>query len=305
MEVENLNVESDTPVGGDKPSDSAVDWSFLNDQDDVDDGTLQEKVVTAPVAETKPKEPAAPPSVEPPKVPAVTPEAKAVEPQTAPAPTPEVKPLEAPAPVVEAKAPEPAPVTQTAEQKLAQRDSLIGELARQYQLDQKDADALMTNPNEVLPRLAARLRVDIMDQIVPAIMQGFAQQLPGLIEHHFTSKQQATQNEDVFFSKWEELKPHKAIVEEAARLYRSANPSTPLEQAVQEIGVLAWQKAKLSMPALLNKLADRPSGQPAAAPRAPQGYAPAGVATTPRAPAPGQLNAFEKLLEEFSRDEDS
>lgn len=272
-----------------------------DDPADSSERSLPESLIKE--GEKKPQEVPAPKAAE---APAATPPAT---PPVVKAPTP--KPAEAPAPV--AKAPQtpapPAEPQQTAEQRLALREGYISELSRGYTLTAEQEAKMVTAPNEVLPQLAARLRVDIVDQVVPLIVQHMMQSLPGIIDQHSTKRSEAAQTEGAFFDKWGELKGQDALIQRIASQWRQMNPQASREEAIQEVGILAWRAAKLPLDKLINKLADPPKGQPVEVPirqpppRAPQGFAPAPNAAAGGAPGTPGRSWQEELLS--YEDEDS
>ena len=306
-EAENLNTE-DADVGGPVGSDAAdsVDWENLLTEDDEPSGESDVAVAEAPVKDVKAPEQAKAKEPAPPAAP---------PPAAAPAPTPEPVVAAAPeAPKPEAAPPAPAPAPQsesgaTNEQRMAMREQYIAEVAKGYTLTQEQEAQLISSPNTVLPQLAARLRVDVVDQVVPMLAQFIQQNLPQLIEQHTSARSVAKEAESAFLKEWPELKGHDAEITRVAQQWRQLNPTAPQEQAIREIGLLAWQAAKLPLDKLLSKLTDPPKGTVVEevvrtpAPPAPRGFAPAPPAAA-AGPKPTQKSWTEALLEEIPSEDD-
>lgn len=230
------------------------EWSALVDEesDDVttDFESAGEPEATPPV-ETPPVAPAAPapaPAVpaEPPAVAPVVPVPPAAE--TAPVVTPEPPPVESPA----------APAVDPVEA----RNSYLASLRQYYALSPENAQRLQTEPELVLPELAATLHLEVVD----AIMNMLPQHVGSIVEHHTRVTQANREAEDSFFKAWPELVGHKDAVLRVGQMYRAANPKATKDQAIGVIG-------KFVMDSL---------GLVRAAP----------AASTPPASAPAQVNPF-------------
>lgn len=287
-------------------SEGSTDWESILKADSGDDAGdesfdsgLSEKSGDATPA------PAAAPAPAAPKQPEATPPAATATPP-APAAEPPKTPETPPAPAAD------QPPQLTAEQRLTLRNNYIAEVAKEYQLTEEQSAALIASPNTVLPQLAARLRVDVVDQVVPMLAEYVRNALPGLINHITTVQTTSKANEDSFFQKWPELKAHEKEVQRIAMTWRQANPSASREQAIQEIGFLAWQAVKLPVAQLMAKLADAPATSvveevtrhvPAAG-AAPAGFRPAPAAPAATVPAaPASKSWTEQMLDEINTED--
>lgn len=138
---------------------------------------------------------------------------------------------------------EQPPVQETAEQKAAretaleeQRKAFVVELEKSYQLTPEDADTALTQPEKVLPKLAANLHARVLQEVFQQVQVA----LPHMIEQVGRSTNTETQARNAFFEKWPQLnKPEyeKAIVA-AGKMYRELNPKAPPDQAIAAIGEL-------------------------------------------------------------------
>ena len=198
-----------------------VDWGALNDSippgADDDDPTSTGPAVqepqspatsTAKQSEAKPATPTKPET--PPPVPGQEGEQE---------PPPEVKP--------EVAQPN---VPLTPEQQAAQAKAFeewekgeVEKMTAQYAagLSEDDVAALATEPEKVLPRLAAQIRMDTMKATISAM----GHLMPTLLNSHQQSNALETQAQNAFFGANEDLKdvPMDKIVN-AGRAYRQLNP---------------------------------------------------------------------------------
>jgi hypothetical protein len=142
-----------------------------------------------------------------------------------------------------------------------QREDTIAELEKVYALSNDDATAMLTEPEKVIPKLAARLYVDAYE----GVMQAVSKVLPSLVHQVQASSSAAEANQRAFFEKWPALqKPeYDETLRKIGVAWRTMNPKADPETAVQEIGALAMGLLKLT-----------PSEAPAATPT-PKPYVPA------------------------------
>ena len=235
--------------------------------------------VAAPAAPA-PVAPAAPP-IEPPPVPLA---------QAQISQAPVVPPSAPPAQAQPQAAPPPAPVAAPPPGLSADevRSRRLSDLERAYAFNSDEAVELVSAPEKILPKLAARLHMDIMEQAVRSI----AAVMPQVVAQQMQSVEEGRNAQTEFFKRWPDL--NKAEYQEQlgriASLYRRANPTAPVDQMIQEVGAAASVALRVI------------PGQPAAA-NVPPPTAPArpplpGVGAAP----PPQRNTFELMAEEFIRE---
>lgn len=244
----------------------SISWDDLIDEDST-------AVAEAPEGEVPPE-----PEVggEPEPEPEPTPPTEAVA-QPEPQPVVEVKPEVAP-PVVTQEAPAPAVVSQppspeappvTEEQLREWRQQVVAGLEQVYALDADAATALQVEPEKVLPKLAANLHLQIYDQVMRTVVNS----APALIQQTM-QRQAATQAaESAFYSKWEELRPYQAQVNQVAQMWRQMYPQASLDEAIDGVGkaVKAMLGLQPSVPPQSMPMAPPPPAGPSsrtAAPRA-------------------------------------
>lgn len=194
--------------------------------------------------------PVAQPPAEPPAAP---PQPAAQPPQPVPAPT---EP--------------PAPTALTVEQQLAK-------LTEHYALSEEDAAALQTEQEVVIPKLAAKLHYNVM-QDLGAWM---AQAVPQMIQQYTQAVQLETKAREQIFSRWPELKDYEAQTLQAGALFRQLNPTATPEQVLEALGPIVYAGLGKPFPG-----ASAPAAPSPATPTQPAStFMPAAPATAP-APAP-------------------
>jgi hypothetical protein len=302
----------DEPVAAPKKSDSGVkspddpegmeespeDWAEVTALVQEDEDALVEIVrkKAAVVAKVEPVVPATEPAQPIAPTPEPSPTVAAIP------PTPAVTPEPAPTPT----APEPPPVAQPTDaewQKM--RADYEAQLEPMYKLSDEDSGKMVLNPNEVLPKLAARLHANISQQVIQQVTQALMAQLPPVIEQTISRKNTSEKAETDFFTRWPELKAHKQTVMQIGRLYRAQNPAATMEDFIQNVGVSSWMTAKLPVGTLAQRMqgtAVQPT--PPAPPQPAPGYNPATPASRAApAPAPAtNANPFGDLATEMKED---
>ena len=183
----------------------------------------------------------------------------------------------------------------------AAQSSLLQSLEQTYALSEDDVNAMITEPETVLPKLLARVHTNVLANMA----QGMVQQLPLMI-HQVTQQQQAiTEYNRAFYSKWEALRGHEDVVNRFSQLYQQLNPGATMEQAISEIGAQV-------MVALRKPIQGHPQPVPAAGtavtqqksvPPPPPPARPGGSAPPKQAPV-SQDNIFMQMAEEMEADGD-
>lgn len=243
-------------------------WASL--LDDSDDSPPVEPQPPAPAATEPPTQPQGAPA-EPPQQQAATPQ--------------EPGQLEQQATDQQQQQETQEPQQPTPEQRAQAEQQFVAQLEKLYQFTPETAALLQTEPEKVLPNLAARLHMDVYKTVM-AQMQGMVPQMVAQLTDFNTRE---TQAKNLLFSKWPELKGHENEVMEVGRMFRKVNPKADAETAVQRIGELTMAALGLTRAA--------PQGGPATPPAAPQApaYQPAGVGHA--ASVPAQKNEWVELIE--------
>lgn len=216
------------PAADTSDSSAVQEWEGMAAEDgDGDVGTEfaaeTESPAPAPAAPAAPATPpVAPVAAEPP----VPPQAPTQQPQEQQAQAPQA-PAEAPVDIA------------------ALRQNYFNELSQYYALAPEDAQRLQTEPELVLPTLAAKVHLEVLD----AVMAQLPQRMTMMMTHYTESTRREQAAEEEFFAPFPDLKAHKDAVLRVGQMYRAANPKATKEQAIQAIGNFVRQSLGLPNPA--------------------------------------------------------
>lgn len=289
---------------------SSVDWAKESEfVEEVDPGESIEDPtppvaptppapIPAPVAPAQPPAAAAPapaPAPAAPAAPVVPAAPAAAAPATAPAPAPAPAAPPAPVPAAPAETAEQQAARQKAEREATEKaakeqfDSLVSS----YALPEDLATKLQTEPEKVLPWLAAKVHESVVNRVTE-LMHG---QLPSMIKTMQGVERAEAEAKKAFYDRWPALAAHEETVKRAGMMFRQLNPSAPPDKAIEAIGKMVCES--LGLP-----IAGVPGAQPPAPPVAsPAPYRPTGGGGAP-AGAPPQDNLFTQLAEEMLQDGD-
>jgi len=212
--------------------------------------TTSEPVVETPddsgagVTDPAAANPASPPATAAVKDPAATSPAQAA----APAPTPPAGQPQAQPPAA-APVDQPASAPQAATPPNAQpidftkhRDDYLPKFEQLYAIPAEEVEALRTNPEVALPKLAAKLHYEIATSLVQTMMSA----MPTMLEQQMAAVQTRTANNEKFYSSWPTLKEAVAknpaaegTIRSAIQAFRNANPNADLAAVIKGGGILA------------------------------------------------------------------
>lgn len=266
---ENPEVGGGVPAAEPQPEVSAVE-DFSDNLPDAMWDELSRDDVEEPVAEAPPEEPAAQPAQ-----------------PTTEQPPQEIAPAAEQPQAVQPEQPATVPQEQqlTPEQKQQAEMAYVAQLERLYQFDEDTALKLQTEPEKVLPALAAKLHLDVMKTVL-AQVQGM---IPTVLEKQTVAAKREQEAESMFFTTWPELRGYDKQIMEVGRMYRQLNPNAPAEEAVKRIGEITM--ATLGMTRAQQQQAVQQQTQPSA-------YRPAAPGRPASAPAP------KSLWEDLAADDD-
>jgi len=193
-------------------------------------------------------------------------------------------------------APETKVVTPDIEELQKQRQTFEARLADStYRLSAEEAETLQLNPEQILPKFAAKLHIEVLDSVVQTLMA----QLPRVIDSVSARRVADRQVVDAFYGKWQALKGHETTVDRIASLYGQINPSVPREQAIEEIGLQAMMHLKLPIGARMEE-----EILPSTVPSAPPAPAmPGGSANSGSIKKTKPMTAFERFAQEIIDEE--
>lgn len=289
--VQSTDGDTGSIVAGDEAS---TDWEALMQEDEAPIAP-----VVAPVVEAKPAaektatelalEAAAKPAVEQP-VAGIKPVAEVAAPAAQAAVV---------APVVETKP--VATVQKTAAEVEAERVEFDKQeatrfegLVKSYALPEDMAVKLSTEPENVLPYLAARVHQSVAKAMAVAMEQ--------MIPQFFHSYSQVTQAEstarNAFETRWPELKGMDKEVLEVGAMFRRLNPTASAQEAIEKIGAIVAQAKGLQVVGKPAAAGSTPAARPAV-------FKPSGGGTSASSAASpaSEQNEFSKLAEEFLTDD--
>lgn len=286
-------------------SETILDDSALDDPSDIDE-LFSAASSPAPAPEGGPDTPP-PPSPAPP-APAEAPPAPAPAQQASGGPAPAE--LAPPAPPAVATPAPPAPVAQAAPAAVAspapaapepppvdhaaQLEQQMKELTARYRLSEEDARAMLTEPEVVLPRLAATMH----RQMQEAVAQTLAQQIPQMVAHAQARHVVEQEAQNLFFGRWPDLRPHSDAVARVGMMYRAANPKATPAEAVEQIGQIVSMSLGVPMPGVAPVAPAAPA--PAPKPSVPP-HRPAAAGGTPQVTRPAEPNLYSSFADEDLR----
>lgn len=268
---------TETPLteGEGEPSEKKDDWEELLRDSDGED--LAEGPATPPVTA---QEPLQPPIQEPP-----------AQAPAQPAPQPTAQP----------PAQQPVQPQETAEQRDARAraaaEARQAQLENWYQLPEDDAAALQTEPEKVLPKIAARLH----QAVEHAVRQQLEQALPGYVKQVQEFQQTEDRAQQEFNSAWPGLAGYKEQVVTVGRMFRAANPNATKEQAIDTVGRMTYMALGLPLPEAPQAGSPAPAVPQLRVVRQP--FKPAMPGGSGPAAAPKETNEFARLAEELLEDD--
>lgn len=261
------------PTGGEDATltaEAVKDLLTPDEPEGAESGEVLDEAAQAP--STPPKKDETPSKVETPPAAATppTPPAPTPPPPAAAAPEPPKPPEPAPAPAPAApEPPKPQPTEAELAKKMQEDEAKFdAELSKLYALDEATADKFLTEPQVVVPSLAAKLHKEVLR----AAVNGILAEVPRVIEAYHERREASARNEKAFFDAWPQLKDHRNTVLSYLTVYRQSNPMADLQTTIRDVGAMASVALRIPVP-----------GTPAAAP-------------TPPPPAPAPSPAFQPAL---------
>lgn len=165
-----------------------------------------------------------------------------------------------------------------------------------YQFSEDEVVALQTEPEKVLPKMAAKLFMDVQEAAVRSVVQ----MLPQIVGRVNQTQSRDAQASQVFVAANPDLadKKYHADIMDAARTFRKRNPKATPQEAIKKIGQMVRAMHGLEAPVPGTPApAPAPAARRPAAPPTPHKPAAAGAAPA-RAPAPKGDNVWANLLDD-------
>ncbi len=275
----------------DSSDDSNVNWAGLDDSFDEPDveGDLEIVETSSPAQTSTPSAPETPP-VQAAPTPAAAPSSPAAAPEAAPS-----------APAQSAPPPPPQsapsqPGTATPQEYQGWRDARLGELEKHYTFSEDESAALLTEPELVLPKLAAKVHMEVLENSMRA-MQAMVPIMMQQVQQH-TEVQGRAKN--LFSSINPDLADpgYEPVILQLGSTYRQMNPTAGPEEASRAIGNLVRAALNMQPPQMQQNFQ-----QPPAASVPPVPFAPVRGGGGGQRPVTS-ANQFEQLANELLMDED-
>lgn len=218
-------------------------------------------------------------------------------PEPAPAPQPEIPPQQPVAPPVQEPQPAQAEPEPQPLDRAQARLNAMAELEKHYALSKEDADAMISEPETVLPRLASQVYLDVYESVLRDVQM----MMPRAVQTITQQSQAAQKDEADFYTAWPKLKEHSQEVMRLGQMYRQMYPQATKEQFIQDVGVHAMVNLKIpiqnAQPAAQQQVPAQPA-QRNVPPAPPRG----GPAVTPPSTPQGSGNPFSDLADDWGND---
>lgn len=205
--------------------------------------------------------------------------------------TPEVQETESEVvPEVVAKAPEPDKSYEA-----LRTEALVELESKTFAISEEDAQTLVTEPEKILPKLAARVYMEAFENAQRSVMTA----LPQMILQTMSAQTAMTQATDGFYAKWPKIDrgdaKHAQTVGRIGQVYRQLNPTATAEQFTAEVGA----QALLALGIPFDEIIDAP---PVETPKPFQPASPSGTARRVVAAKPNGM--WETMAEELLTDDE-
>lgn len=284
--------EPSTPSGSEP-----VDWNALSEPES---GT-EEEVSTPAVPPKSPATPPATPSTSAAATPPVPP---------SPAPKPG-EPTQPPAPAPQPPAPPVAPpAAETPEQKLAReklaqeaQEANMKKLEEFYKLGDDLSARFQTEPENVLPILAGRLHMEVLN----SARRMFEAEMPKLLHQYQQVQEANASSKEAFYSRWPSLKGKDAEVLQIGEMHFKMNPNQTPAERLEAVGKLACAALGIQPDAAPSSGNGSTSPTPPSTPKAPAtpGFRPGGTQSSNAGATKPTDNPFIQMANEMLEDEQS
>jgi hypothetical protein len=169
-------------------------------------------------------------------------------------------------------------------------------LEQHYAFDDETSAQLLTEPEVVIPKLAAKLHMEVVEHVMRSVQSAVPQWIQGY--NNSQSTEQAA--ETTFYGANPDLQDpaYKGAIIQMGMAYRQLNPSAPAEEAVKVIGNMVRSAMGLGAP-----MPSAPSGGAASVAQAlAPTFTPARGGGGGAALTSTSDNPWAKLAEEFTDD---
>ncbi len=180
---------------------------------------------------------------------------------------------------------------------VALRQEALQSVTDRYMISEEDTIALASEPEKVLPKLAAQIYLDAFENIT----QGIISVIPRMIENQMETKRVSDANTAEFYGKWEgkldmNNPKHHETVSRIANVYAQVNPDSNRERFIAEVGAQALMA--LGIP--FEQIIDDPEPEPK-----PKPFTPAKPGGIPARQGKPTTNEWGELAEDFIVEDNS
>lgn len=171
------------------------------------------------------------------------------------------------------------------------------QLTTHYKIPDDLAAKLETEPEVVLPTLAARMHIAVVNEVMARVQRD----MPAAFHQMqtYNTREEAAKNE--FYGRWPELKGHETEVFKAGAIYRQLNPSASKEQALEGVGQMCKVALGMALAPAPGAI-ESPAPIVRTAPAAPA-FRPASPGGSGGAPAPKETNPFTNMADDFLKED--
>ena len=160
-----------------------------------------------------------------------------------------------------------------------------------YALTEEQAEEFDSDIGKAIPKLAARLHMEVMQQSV-AMIAGL---LPKIMANVNQAQTVEAQRETEFFKEWPELTGHRDQVERLGRVYYQLNPQATFTEFMRDVGAQVAVSQKVDLSSRQPAVAETPK---------PTAHKPLSASGGPGVTTPGKkLGTFEQLFEDVEAEE--
>lgn len=179
------------------------------------------------------------------------------------------------------------------------RTEQVSKLEQVYALSEDSAQAMLTEPETVLPKMAAQMHMHVVESVFNAVMQA----LPQVVQATQAQQTVESKAEELFFGANPDLRDpkFKEPIQKLGMMYRSMNKTAPPEEAVRAIGNLVRAAMGMQTPGATPPAAQAPA---AVVQSAPAPFAPVRGGGSAVTPSKATDNIFATLADEMMQDED-
>lgn len=231
---------TDTSVEEKEPDHSEM-WSEFSGEKESGDSDVEGDIeILEPSKEVASIVPpvAVPGEIPPVEIPTIVPPV-----ETPPVPVVEPVPVPVSVPRPPVAPPEPFDIAKWEQEQLSGLEKL-------YAINEEDANRLQTEPEIMLPKLAANMHMTVTRSVMTAIQS----MIPEILANQNTMRSADDEARAVFYGVNPDLNDPKyePAVLQVAQMFRAANPSAPREVAVKTIGQMVRMSLGIAPPVAAN-----------------------------------------------------